>query len=74
MSGGRFHLVTVQGGREFVSTIALSKEDASGSLGDGHPAASGGGMAGDGRPRRRGGTSRRRRSACKRSPFGYADR
>ena len=32
MSGGRFHLVTVQGGREFVSTIALSKEDAQGLL------------------------------------------
>jgi hypothetical protein len=32
MSGGRFHLVTMQDGREFVSTIALSKEDAQGFL------------------------------------------
>ena len=32
MSCGRFHLVTVQGGREFVSTIALSKEDVQGLL------------------------------------------
>lgn len=32
MSGRSFHLVTVQGGREFVSTNALSKEDAQGLL------------------------------------------
>lgn len=32
MSGRGFHLVTVQDGREFVSTIALSKEDAEGLL------------------------------------------
>ena len=28
MSGGRFHLVTEQNGREFVSSAGLSKEDA----------------------------------------------
>ena len=32
MSGRGFHLVTVQNGCEFVSTIALSKEDAEGLL------------------------------------------